>query len=366
MKIHIKFSYLLTTVCLLLLTGCTTLQDYVAEVMSKEREELVVYQRDYIYDDSQSDLELPPDLISPTSLNSVTVPELVNERGMELFTVDTELNDIKLVRSGRDSFLSLKNIDKEKLWLKIESFWREEGFRIAEQNMALGIMKTDYLENLSEAQLGTVQRIVGRYIPLLVSPDTRDSYKTRMVFRDEEFNLIITHYGKEYMTDGDKEFRWQNRLRDPELETEMTSRLYIYLGGEEAKSKGLVVVKSTGIRNKSVMNVDEDGLHTLFIADAYERVYPRVLGSLEILGVNIISADQNEGVIKVSLNERNNEDKSFFDDLMFWNESVSEVFYVVIVVEQLGANIEVQNESFVNISSQPSEEIIRGLHADLR
>ena len=51
---------------------------------------------------------------------------------------------------------------------------------------------------------------------------------------------------------------------------------------------------------------------------------------------------------------------------MFWNESVSEVFYVVIVVEQLGATVEVQNESFVNISSQPSEEIIRGLHADLR
>ena len=144
------------------------------------------------------------------------------------------------------------------------------------------------------------------------------------------------------------------------------SRLYIYLGGEEAKSRGLTVVKSTGMRNKSVMNVDEDGLHTLFIADAYERVYPRVLGSLEILGVNIISADRNEGVIKVSLSERNNEEKSFFDDLMFWNESVSEVFHVVIVVEQLGTNIEVQNESFVNIVSQPSEEIIRGLHADLR
>ena len=64
------------------------------------------------------------------------------------------------------------------------------------------------------------------------------------------------------------------------------------------------------------MNVDEDGLHTLFISDAYERVYPRVIGSLEILGINIISADRNEGVIKVSLNERNNEEKSFFDDLM--------------------------------------------------
>ena len=95
----------------MLLPGCTTLQDYVAEVMSKEREELVVYKREYTYDDTQSNLELPPDLINPTSPNSITEPELVNTRGMELFTVDTELNDIKLVRSGRDSFLSLKNID---------------------------------------------------------------------------------------------------------------------------------------------------------------------------------------------------------------------------------------------------------------
>ena len=44
------------------------------------------------------------------------------------------------------------------------------------------------------------------------------------------------------MSDGDVEFRWQNRPRDPEIESEMLSRLYIYLGGEEAKSKGYAVV----------------------------------------------------------------------------------------------------------------------------
>ena len=34
------------------------------------------------------------------------------------------------------------------------------------------------------------------------------------------------------MSDGDVEFRWQNRLRDPEIESEMLARLYIFRGEE--------------------------------------------------------------------------------------------------------------------------------------
>ena len=65
------------------------------------------------------------------------------------------------------------------------------------------------------------------------------------------------------MSDGENEFRWQNRPRDPEFESEMISRLYIYLGGEEAKSKGYTVVKSTGVRNRTSLNIDENGIHSL-------------------------------------------------------------------------------------------------------
>jgi len=349
-----------------MLTGCAGVQDYISGILEEDREGSVVYKRTSIYDETQFDLELPPDLINPSSPDSLSIPELANEQGMEVFTVDTELNDIKLVRSGRDSFLSLKNLDKQELWKRIQFFWQEEGFRVIDQNIALGSMKTDYLENLSEAQLGTVQRVVGRYIPLLVSPDTRDSYKTRLIEKNDAIEIVITHYGKEYMTDGENEFRWQNRARDPELETEMTSRLYIFLGGEEAKSKGLTVVKATGLRNKSSLNVDENGLHTLYIADAYERVWPRVLRSLEVLGVNIVSSDIDEGLIKISLQERFEEEDSFFNKLKFWGDTEEESFIIVLTVDQFGTSLEIQNDSFVNITTQASEEIIRGLHADLR
>ena len=360
-----KIAYFLPIIYLATLTSCSTAKEYISGIMEDDREGFVVYKRESIYDDTQFNLELPPDLINPSSPDSLSIPELTSEKGMKVFTVDTELNDIKLVRSGRDSFLSLRNLDKEELWKRIQFFWEEEGFRITEQNIALGFMETNYLENLSEAQLGTVQRVIGRYIPLLVSPDTRDSYKTRLIMNEESIEIVITHYGKEYMTDGENEFRWQNRLRDPELETEMTSRMYIFLGGEEARSKGLVIVKATGLRNKSTLNVDENGLHTLYIADAYERVWPRVLRSLEVLGVNIVSSNIDEGLINIALSERDREE-SFFDKMKFWSGTEEENLILVLTVDQLGTSIEVQNESFVNITSQASEEIIRGLHADLR
>ena len=91
------------------------------------------------------------------------------------------------------------------------------------------------------------------------------------------------------MSDGETEFRWQNRPRDPEIESEMLARLYIFLGGDEAKSRGYNVVKSTGLRNKASLNIDESGIHTLFISDIYERVWHKTIRKLENIGVQLIN-----------------------------------------------------------------------------
>jgi uncharacterized lipoprotein len=70
-------------------------------------------------------------------------------------------------------FLSVKTQDKISLWNKIKTFWTTEGFLLVSSDLTVSSMRTNYLENLSEVQLGTVQRVVGRYVPLLVSPETR-------------------------------------------------------------------------------------------------------------------------------------------------------------------------------------------------
>ena len=228
-------------------------------------------------------------------------------------------------------------------------------------------MKTGFLENLSEAQLGTVQRMVGRYIPLLVAPETRDSYSTRVLLKDDSLDVLITHYGKEYMSDGDTEFRWQNRARDPEFESEMISRLYIYLGGEEAKSKGYSVVKSIGLRGKASISIDENGMHTLYINDIYARVWPAVIKSLEVYGINILSTKEEDGLIKVSVQESEASSSSMLDYLAFWKSSEDiDSFNIVLITKQEGTVIEIQNDMFANITNTATEEVIRALYADLR
>ena len=349
------------------INGCSSMTDYVGNIMSPEREDLVVYKTDKIYDDTQFDLITPPDLINPGSGEILDIPSYAGEKGIDVFTVDTELDGISILRSGRDSFINVNSTDKEYIWKKLSDFWSEEGFRLTKKDYTLGIMKTGYLENLSEAQLGTVQRIVGRYVPLLVAPETRDSYSTRVLLKDDSLDILITHYGKEYMSDGDTEFRWQNRVRDPEFESEMISRLYIYLGGEEAKSKGYSVIKSTGLRSKANMSIDEDGFHTLYINDIYARVWPAVMKSLDTYGINILSAKEEDGLIRVSVGEAGASDQSILSSLAFWKSSPDiNSFNIVLVTNQEGTLIEIQNDMFANITNTATEEVIRALYADLR
>jgi len=209
--------------------------------------------------------------------------------------------------------------------------------------------------------------VVGRYVPLLVSPETRDSYKTRLIKKDDGYDILITHYGKEFMSDGDSEFRWQNRARDPEFENEMISRMYIYLGGNEAREAGYVVAKSTGIRNQASIYSDDNNLQTLYVPDIYERTYPAVLTALDILGINIIKQNQSDGYIQISLDDEQSSNDGFFSNI--FNKSSSETLFIKL--NQGGESssatlITIENNSFVQMNDHASEEILRGLYVKLR
>ncbi|MBS82917.1 MAG: hypothetical protein CMD65_02150 [Gammaproteobacteria bacterium] len=348
------------------ISGCGSFAEYTDNILSDPRESKIVYKTGEDYKDTQLDLEVPPDLITPSTPSAISIPELAKQEGMDLFTVDTELENIELLRVGKDSYLSVNKTDKNQLWSKLIEFWRDEGFRVVQNNIALGTMRTDYLENLSEAQLGTLQRIVGRYVPLLVEPETRDSYKTRIVEKTNSIEIIITHYGKEFTTDGDTEYRWQNRPRDPEYEMEMTSRLFIFLGGEEARSKGYVVVKATGVRGKAFLSTDENGVYSLFVPDTYDRVWPQLIKRVDQLGVKVLSSDQSEGEIKVSVTEQEKQETSFWDNIVLWGKNDEEIYMIIVKPDLEGTTVVVENEDYKQVSTQATEEMMRGLYSSLR
>ena len=343
------------------------MSDYVKNVISDPRNEKLVYKTDEDYSSGQIDLIIPPNLSQPNTTSSLSLPEVIDNESSKLFTIDTKLEGIKLFKQGQDMFLSVQTEDKILLWEKIKSFWLEEGFQILSEDLTISSMRTNYLENLSEVQLGVIQRYVGRYVPLLVSPETRDSYKTRIVKKENGFDVLISHYGKEFMSDGDTEFRWQNRPRDKEFQNEMISRMYIYLGGEEAKNSGYIVARTTGIRKTVSIYTDEKGLQTLFVPDIYERVYPSVVSSLDILGVKIIEKDQSSGLIKVSLDDKEKESKGFLSNL-FGSDSSEVMNIKVDAGGETGEStlITIEDDVFNQIQNLASDEVLRGLYIKLR
>ena len=157
-----------------------------------------------------------------------------------------------------------------------------------------------------------------------------------------------------------------------------------------------------------MLSSDEKGFQTLFIPDTYERVYPRIISSLDKLGINILSEKPSEGLILVSLSESISysaqvseelsqltslRDRSIITEseylekrqIILSNKTVKESpgffsrFFgdkddadtFIVRVYQGGEKgqhtlLTIENESYVQVQTSPTEELMRGLYANLR
>ena len=138
---HLNIILLSTT---FILTGCSSFTDYFKNLTSEERKDLVVYKTNKQYEDTQFDLLVPPDLITPNSSNILEIPD-DDAKGVGVVTVDTPLDTFTIMRSGRDSFLMVKSQDKHNIWSKLSSVWRSDSFMLVHPPYTLGSMRTSLL-----------------------------------------------------------------------------------------------------------------------------------------------------------------------------------------------------------------------------
>ncbi|MEC7677371.1 MAG: outer membrane protein assembly factor BamC, partial [Pseudomonadota bacterium] len=124
----------------------------------------------------------------------------------------------------------------------------------------------------------------------------------------------------------------------------------------------------SGSRNKASLNIDENGIHTLYVSDIFERVWPQTIRSLETIGVTINFAKENDGVISISASEVDEENTdSFFSNLIVWKSDNSDIkFNLVMSVDKEGTLIEVQDNNYLSYTNIASEEIMRALYSDFR
>ena len=182
----------------------------------------------------------------------------------------------------------------------------------------------------------------------------------------------------------------------------------MYLGGDEARQAGYVVAKPNRTTNKVLLSSDEKGFQTLFIPDTYERIYPKIISSLDKLGINILSQNPSDGLILVSLSESISystevseelskltslrdrsiiteseylekreiilsnktveESPGFFSKILGGSNEADTFILRVSLGGEKGQHtlITIENESYTQVQTSPTEELIRGLYANLR
>ena len=265
-------------------------------------------------------LEVPPDLTQLSRETRYVVPgSAVTASGYQVAapatastTAAQSVGDVKIERSGNQRWLVV-NRPADKVWGPVHDFWRENGFVLAQDQEALGIMETDWAENRAKIPQDFIRNTLGKVLDSLYSTGERDKFRTRLERSGSgSTEIYVSHRGMiETVTgargsnqqgSGDSTV-WQPRAADPELEAEFLRRLMVKLGTTEEQSKA-VLASGAAIKSTSrVATVDSQPV--VQIDDDFERAWRRVGLALDRTGFTVEDRDRAQGTFFVRYVEPN-------------------------------------------------------------
>lgn len=292
---------------------------------------------------ASENLELPPDLKSGTFDDALDVPPIdggatyseyaggraQRQQVASAGTVLPAVENIELRRSGDSRWLDVK-ASPQQVWPKVVGFWREQGILLVEQNPAVGVMKTDWIENRAEVPQDFLTRMVRKVADGLYATSTRDQYTVRLDNGPKAgtTEVFLTHRGMEEKLEtgtlGDsKRSVWQPSGTDPEREAEMLRRLMIFLGAPEKAAAAAAA--PTSIRGSSSARlIAEGGGQVLLIPDEFRRGWRMTGSALDRAGFAVEDRDMSRGVFYVRYQDTDagatRQKRSLTDRIAFWRK----------------------------------------------
>jgi outer membrane protein assembly factor BamC len=295
--------------------------------------------------ESAENLEVPPDLSRGNVNDSLDVPaagsatysEYVGERGKrrEVATsgeVLPQVKDVELRREGNSRWLEVA-APAPAVWPRVVSFWREQGILLVEQNPAVGVMKTDWLENRAEIRQDFITRMMRKVADGLYATSTRDQYRVRLErgTKPGSTDIFLTHTAMEERilsnTVGEgANAIWEPAPSNPEKEAEMLGRLMVYLGVTEQRAAGATAGATAGTgdgaaRPTSVRLVPDGAGSALVIAEEFRRAWRQTGLALDRTGFAVEDRDMSAGIYYVRYDpgsEGAQKKEGLFSKMAFW------------------------------------------------
>jgi outer membrane protein assembly factor BamC len=288
------------------------------------------------------DLEVPPDLTHSTIEDAMAIPgggsasyeeySTRREKGEGKVTAGSsevlpEFDNITFHRDGDQRWLVIQG-EPQQIWPKVVDFWRKNGLLLVEQDPAIGVMKTDWLESRAEIKQGMLTEFFRKVLDSAYSSATRDQFRVRLepgqVAGTTE--LYLTHRGMEEKLvenvsgQADTTY-WTPRPNDPGIEAAMLRSLMVYLGVSMEKANSVLAQEEQQpSRTRLVKTADTS---ELYIAESFPRAWRLTGVALDRVGFAVEDRDRSAGIYYVRYNQlASDKEKNtgFFSKLAFWRD----------------------------------------------
>lgn len=295
-------------------------------------------------------LEVPPDLtqlavdprylpqagaVSASTLQNApaAVPAAASASAAQT-VVTSDVGDARIERDGSQRWIST-SLPPEKLWPILESFWQERGLTLTQNKPELGTMETDWAENRANIQQDLIRRTLGKVLDSLYDTGLRDKYRLRVERSARGSDIFISHRGMEEVYNNVEKDQtvWQPRASDPQLESEMLSRLLVKLGATTQVAKAEVAQTTTPVAVRARI-VEGRPAATLQLDDGFDRAWRRVGLALDRSGFTVEDRDRAQGlyfVRYVDPAQAGKEEPGFFGKMFGKDKLAGPVRYRVTV-----------------------------------
>lgn len=335
-------------------------------------------------------LEIPPDLSQISRDNRYAIPKATGEEpngpitasgfnaqaakapttSAKPMTAVNTTKDMRIERDGAQRWLLVKQ-SPEVLWPKVKEFWEENGFLIAQESQATGVMETDWAENRAKIPEDFIRSAIGKVFDSLYSTGERDKFRTRLERRpDGAMEIYISHRGlEEALVGTDKSSTtWANRPNDPALEATFLARLMVNLGATKEKAKELVNAP-IDLPAKAIL-VTLNSAPMLDVNENFDRAWRRIGLALDRVGFTVEDRDRNKGIYFVRYvdEEEVTNKKGFFTRLFGASDKEVHAKRYQILVKGEGnvSHVAVQNNDGTTDKSSSADKILKLLLEQLR
>lgn len=341
--------------------------------------------------EASENLEIPPDLAGATFDDALDIPPAAGvmtyseyagtrERRQRVASsgeVLPSVAGVELERSGDKRWL-LIDATPQQVWPQIVAFWRQQGILLVEQDPAIGVMKTDWIENRAEIRKDFVTRMFRKVADGLYTTSTRDQYRVRvesgpragttevyLSHRSMEERLVRNSLGEDATT------VWEPSDTDPEKEAAMLRRLMLSLGVSDQAAQRMLAQQGSSAPARSSRLVQSGG-GMLVVSEPFRQAWRQIGLALDRSGFAVEDRNRAEGVFFVRYDDPNRntqEKKGLGARLAFWKkkDDLGVEQYQVRLTENQGATqVTIHDATGQRDTSATAQRILNLLEQEMR